>query len=407
MKSEVKNCGLTKYLFIGRKKYNLSTVIFVVSYFAYLVCAIFSQTEFENTYDATIINLIQLLAIFLVVVKFFVDETLNVKNLCIWILIILLSLIVSYKTTNVTIVIPIAAYILCGSNVDDKIIIKTSFIAITTMIVITVFSSVIGIIPFKYTVQTGGRLRYALGFVYTTFLANYFFHAILMWLFLKRRCPTLFESFLILILNFIIYYLTDTRAVFYETIVLVAVCWIFKAVRHLNRNKLRYLFLIAFIGCAAIALYIQIFYDPSVVWMKKLNSLLTSRLHFGHKAFVEYGLSFFGQQITWVSFGASGNYFYVDSSYMNLAVNYGIILLGILLIGFTFLMNKYIKANKLYCCIALAFLALHSITDPQLFSIICNPFLVLLGGFIPLSPKFYFKRSKALPKLTANKNALQ
>ncbi len=403
MKSEVKNYGATKYLFIGRKKYNLSTAIFVVSYFVYLVCAIFSQTEFETAYDATIINIFQMLAIFLVVVKFFADENLNVKNLILWILILLLSLIVSYKTTNVTIVIPIAAYILCGSNVNDKIVIKTSFIAITVMIFITVFSSVVGIIPFNYTVQTGGRLRYALGFAYTTFLANYFFHAVLMWLFLKRRCPTLFESLVILLINFLIYYLTDTRAVFYETIVLVAVCWIFKGVKHLDRNKLRFLFLIAFIGCAAIALYLQIFYDPSVMWMKKLNSLLTSRLHFGHKAFVECGVSLFGQKITWVTFGQTGEYFYVDSSYMNLAVNYGVVLLGILIIGFTMLMNKYIKANKLYCCIALAFLALHSITDPQLFSIICNPFLVLLGGFIPLSPKPKTKRAKASPELPVNK----
>ena len=388
MLSEVKNYGTTKYLFIGKKKYKLSTFIFVISYFAYLVCSIFSQTEFENTYGSTVINAFQLLAICLVVVKFFADGTYNLRNLGLWTLIILFSLYVSYKSKNYTIVIPLAAYVFCGSNIDDRTVIKTSFIALSVMIVITVFSSVIGIIPFNYTVQDGGRLRYALGFVYTTFLANYFFHALLMWLFLKRRCPNLIESIIILLINYVIHYFTDTRAVYYLTFLLIAVCWIFKLVRRIDKSKIQYLFAATFILCAVAALSLQIFYDPEIEWMRRLNSLLNTRLYFGNKAFTEYGIPLFGQKITWVSFGAtSGDYFYVDSSYMNIAVNYGSVMLVLLLAGFTFLMLRYIKANKLYCCIALAFLAVHSITDPQLFSIICNPFMVLLGSFIPLTAK--------------------
>ncbi len=396
MLSEVKNYGTTKYLFIGNKKYKLGTFIFIISYFVYLVCTIFSQTEFENTYGSTVTNALQLLAICLVVFKFFADGTYNVRNLCLWILIILFSFYVSYKSTNYTIVIPLVAYVFCGSNVDDKTVIRTSFIALSTMIVVTVFSSFVGIIPSNYTVQAGGRLRYALGFVYTTFLANYFFHALLMWLFLKRRCPNLLESIIILLINYLIHYFTDTRAVYYLTILLVAVCWIFKLVRRIDKSKIRYLFLFAFILCAVTALCLQIFYNPSVGWMHKLNSLLNTRLHFGHKAFVEYGMPLFGQKITWVTFGATeGDYFYVDSSYMNIAVNYGSVMLILLIVGFTFLMGRYIKANKLYCCIALAFLAIHSITDPQLFSIICNPFIVLLGGFIPLTAKTRARRASA------------
>jgi len=375
-----------KNIRIGNKSYKASNLIFIISYFVFLFCTAYSQTEFENTYDATVINLLQGLAIFLIVFKFLSDDKINANHLLLWIVILFFCLIISFKTTNVKIVIPIIAYIIAGSNVSEKTVIKTSLYSITVIMFITVVGSLIGIIPFNYTIQSNGRQRYALGFIYTTFLANYFFHALLMWLFLRRKCPNLLESIIILLINYAIYYFTNTRAVFYEVIVLVAVCWVMKAVRRLDKSILRYVFLTVFIWCALLALGLQVYYDPSVAWMKKLNTLITSRLYFGHRAYIEYGFTLFGQKITWNSLSATaGNYFYVDSSYMNIAVNYGIVLLVALLVGFTALMCRYVKKNKKYCCVALAFLAIHSITDPQLLSIVCNPFLVLLGSFIPLS----------------------
>lgn len=388
-------------------KCNKTTLIFVASYYVYLVASIWAQTAFKTTYDETIINLIQWMAILLILVKIFSDGTVCKKNLFIWITFMLLCILISIFSTNYRYVIPIAAYILAGSNMDSDVLIKTAFVAIVSMTMLTVVSSLIGIIPFEYSVN-GTRIRYNMGFLYTTYLSNYFFHALLMWLFVKKKCPNLIESAIILAINHIIYELTATRAVFYETILLIAICWMGRLIKkNLACSKFRYLFLTSYVACALIAIGISINYNSGSPWMNALNILLSYRLSLGIYAFNQYGFSLLGQPVEWNSFGyARGTaYFYVDSSYMNIPIEYGVIWLLLLLLGFTMLMKKYVAKDKLYCCIALLFLAIHSMTDPQLYSLICNPFLFLLGGFYPFSKRYHASSLRNEKRSIVNQNA--
>lgn len=370
------------------RKCKPGTVIFLIAYVLFLFGAIHSQTEFQKTYGAVFADLCQWCAMFLLGIKIAVDGRLDFCNVAVWAAFMLFNLLISFTTGNYNIILPIAAFMCTASNVEDRHIVKAAFYILAVMMILTILCSMIGIIPFRAITQWGDRDRYALGFVYVTFSANYFFHALMMWLFLKGKCPNVVETVLIVLLNCVIYYFTDTRAVFYEVFLLLAVCWIFKYLRHGDRIPLRQFFLTAFLWGAAISFGLHVFYSPGIGWMSRLNSLLSGRLSLGHRAFTEYGFTLFGQPIQWNSFDSTGDYFYVDSSFMNVAVNYGVVLLALLIAGFTLLMRKYLEAGRLYCCIALLFIAIHAITDPQLYSMICNPFLFLLGGFFPLTPVF-------------------
>lgn len=367
--------------------YNKSTLIFVVSYYIYLIASIWAQTEFKTTYDETVINLFQWIAILLVVVKIVEDRTICKKNLPIWVGFLILCIIIAITSTNYRFVIPVAAYILAGSNIRSEVLIKTALCAVVSMILLTVISSLLGIIPFEY-ISSGERVRYSLGFLYTTYLSNYFFHALLMWLFVKKRCPNIVESAFFLIINYVIYRLTDTRAVFYETIVLIVVCWIASFMRKdLDKSKIRFGFITSYSLCAILAIFLQVNYNSGIAWMNALNLLLSYRLSLGHSAYTRYGISLLGQSVDWATYNRVGTtaYFYVDSSYLNIAINYGLIWLLVLIVGFTFLMKRYVEDKKIYCCMALLFLAIHSITDPQLYSLVCNPFLFLLGNLFPFT----------------------
>ena len=89
--------------------------------------------------------------------------------------------------------------------------------------------------------------------------------------------------------------------------------------------------------------------------------------------------------------GFIDTYNYVDCAYLNILINYGVIVLLILCIGFMFI-GKGVKEKN--TCIVIIFLAIHSITDPQLIELMYNPFLLLLGEFLRYRIKINKKRKR-------------
>lgn len=64
--------------------------------------------------------------------------------------------------------------------------------------------------------------------------------------------------------------------------------------------------------------------------------------------------------------------------------------------GFVFLSKRALKEKQYVLCIALIMLAVHSFSDPQLFSLQYDPFLILIGTAVfrkaplPLKTMVYF-----------------
>ena len=136
------------------------------------------------------------------------------------------------------------------------------------------------------------------------------------------------------------------------------------------------------------AILLSIIYTPTNPILFMLNQVLSSRLSLAHTGILRYGLKLFGNPVEW-SGGRYGierfdTYFYVDSSYVNIALTYGMIALVFVVLSFTLLNYKAYKRGNYKLCIVFMFLALHSFTDPQLLELKYNPFLVImLAAFIP------------------------
>lgn len=81
--------------------------------------------------------------------------------------------------------------------------------------------------------------------------------------------------------------------------------------------------------------YIAHYNEPAFV---AINAAFSNRPYFGKIALETYGVSLFGQPITWLT-GTDGtkvsgmDYFYVDSSYLQVLVRYGVIMLVVLCLG--------------------------------------------------------------------------
>lgn len=180
----------------------------------------------------------------------------------------------------------------------------------------------------------------------------------------------------ITLLNLFFFFTTDTKTIFAMVFLILAVVFFTERISSKWMENqwickfLHYVFYIfAFVSIEAILAF------RWGSWIfPKINNIMTNRLSLGQQAYDQYGISILGQAITWnTEFNGPDPYMYVDCAYMNVAINYGIVILVLLCAGFTYIMGKALKEKDAMLLIAGFFLAAHSISDPQLYMTIHPP----------------------------------
>ncbi|MFU0913103.1 hypothetical protein [Kluyvera intermedia] len=231
--------------------------------------------------------------------------------------------------------------------------------------------------------------RYSLGYRFPTFLPNFYFHLVLCWFFLRRDNANVVDIIIISIINYYIYILTDTRAVYYLVILTCVIVFLLKYC-NINYRTLflgglfRFLTKYSFLIFGAIAIYFQYTYNPEINWMANLNSIFSGRLALGHWGFELYDIKLFGNFVEFVSIleaSASDKFFYIDSAYVQLLLVYGIVIYFLIMYGYTKIGKEIINNDNKYFGMVLILLFAHSITDPQLMSPEFNPFILCLGYY--------------------------
>lgn len=289
-------------------------------------------------------------------------------------------------------------FIIAAKNIPFKKIVKISLIEISLLVLFIIISSQLGIIQNYVFYRSDGTARNSFGFGYATILGNYYLNIVLMYLYIRDNKIKYFEYILLLLINFYIYKTTDYRTgymLIYFSIILHFFLIKIQIPQKINRilNPIFY-YCVPF--CAVVSIALSIFYDNKKSWYISLNKLLSSRLELGKKAFVNYGLHLFGRKIDMVgnnqvTYGGVSlvDYNYIDCSYLQIALRYGMIILIILCIAYTFLCVKEIKKNNTILCICILVIALHGIMDPQLMLIPYNVFLLALSGLLSKTNNFF------------------
>lgn len=352
---------------------------FIIVYYIYIFFEALSQTEMSFPE----IKYIKWLCMCCMLLRILTESKVKKRYVFWWCLFGALCFVIGWKSSDLLKVMSVCVFTYAATDVDSERLVKTALIAISSVLIMSMVLSYVGFIPFIVS-SIGRRVRYNLGFKYTTFSSNFFLHAVAMWLFIKKGEVKKREIIGIIILNYAFYRLTDTRSTNIEILFIAAVIMISKITPVLAQSKLKKIYQVAFLAGCIISMFFQIFYNRSKAWMVMLNTALSYRLSLGNYAFNDYGFSILGQYVQWSSFDreASADYYYVDSSYMNIAIVYGIILLIILVIGFSLLMNEYIRNNNKNKCNALLLLAIHSTMNPQLFNLLYNPFLFVMLPYL-------------------------
>lgn len=362
-------------------KFSSGYLLFSIAYFPWLICWMLTSSYYKDLlHPYGIINIWKYLGAIFLIIKILIDKISNKIILFFKIALIFLGAIVSSGNDNAGFVFYSIILMIAASNLDIKWIVKETMYCQIVTLFLTVVSSLIGIIPNDQGISyAGGIVRYreCLGYTYTTFAPNFLLSIAIEWLYIyqsRSKKKLVIYAALIMMVNLFFYSKTETRTSVI-LITLVVVVKVFKVLSSKNIHiiKNNYIIKNIFMVMAIASIGVSFFYNPAIKWMLILNNLLSQRLRFAKEGFQKWGVTLFGTPVIWNSDAVEYNY--IDSSYVNILICYGIILFFIVIIGFNITTHyAYYQGDKNLEW-ALVFWAIRAFIDPQLYLLWFNPFM--------------------------------
>ena len=138
-----------------------------------------------------------------------------------------------------------------------------------------------------------------------------------------------------------------------------------------------------------------------------MNYFLSCRLFLGKLAIDKYGLSWFGSHVIEHGWGGSkgfkmttsnpDNYFYIDSSFLRVAILYGIIALIIIVTIMTIITWRSVHVYRYALASIITLVAISAIVEQRLVDLSFNPFLLaLLANIYPIDVRLGRIRNEKL-----------
>ncbi len=370
---------------------------FFVSYCIYLILMI-SRTSFlgQNITEREY-KLVLLVCLLLLFAKEYADRQFNPLLIMAVFLIAAMFLII-HKDASFTKAF-FLAYLFCGRDVSFERIARVTVIVSSFMLLLIIASSQMGLIT-NYIMDPGSdREREFIGFYYALYPAAYLTNIISLEIYLKKEKIRLFELILFFMISYWVYVKTNSRLSFLMTAAVILLGMILKIMTYLAKTRsyrfnpvkgAAYLLTsMSFIICCIGSLWMQIAYNPSSAWMNKLNDILTGRLYYGHESFAQYGISMLGQSIAWVGNGLdttgekmTGDYLYVDCSYLQVLQQYGILFFLLMMVLLTLTVAVCCYYRRYVLVLLLVSIAVHMMIDDLILHLWYNAFWFVTAQII-------------------------
>ncbi len=371
------------------KRVSRTELLFYLGWILFSVSVIFELTEVVTMHNEIqlFLKLIRYMGYLLCCLKIY--STLLEKKKVFWTILVTLVLLISCVTSTNKTMLLYSIVLLASKNIDVEKIIKISFFVQGTLFFIIVSMSQLGILGDYLFVRGEGQYRHALGFAWTTTAPILFFFFTLVYVYLKKEKESILVFILVELINIWLYIMTDSRMVF----CLASIFVVFMIVQKINGNRWKWIgkfdylypFFPVIIGSASLILYY--FYDEKNQLWFKLNTILSGRLSLGINAINEYGFSLFGKNVEWIGYSiksptaeAAIGYNYVDSSYLQLGLNYGMLFLIIVLLIYSVVLYKAVRQKDYYLISIVTVILIFSVTEPRLMNLAFNPFPLLAFG---------------------------
>ena len=327
---------------------NISRLIFYISFIFIVFAKFIQQTVYIEKIDFLNITtrIIIVFACFFLIFKYIIDKH-STESIIYSTLILIVAGLISYITSGWYVIMILAILLINMKNINIRTLIIIWIIEISILMLFIAISYKLGVIGETMVSwdRDTGIDRYTLGYSYTTFSSNYFFHLTIFYLYIKGNLIKYLELGVLALLNIYLYNFTNTKsAVIYSILAIILVILtkkfnFSKGVSYINKFSM-------FVGGFAAGLLTYL-YKYEIAWINEV--ILDSELHYN----------------------------YIDSSYLNILFNYGIIVLLFVMLGY-YVLGKRNISNDIYYSILILIITLHSMFDPQLIEIMYNPSILLL-----------------------------
>ncbi|MBE5889733.1 MAG: hypothetical protein E7282_02065 [Lachnospiraceae bacterium] len=275
-------------------------------------------------------------------------------------------------------------FLLGAVDLDSKPIVKTAIAVEGGILALLLILSQLGLTE-DYVFENAGRIRHALGTNWCTVPIISFYFIMLGYIYIRAERFKWYEAVVLELMNLYLFYMTRTRMTFVVATAFLA----FFAIQSLWKepwkifSKLKWFWVSCPFILAGISLVAIVAYRPeSEIWVK-INKLFSNRFVLSQSALSDYKITLFGQDITWnghyilsPTSSAEHPYNYVDCSYLQYLLSYGVVFLIIILALYSWGIYKCIKANNYWGVFVLLLVLVHSMTEPHLMNIKVNPLLL-------------------------------
>lgn len=363
-------------------------ILFYGAYILYFtLCAIQNIQLLYNTPFLSMMELLKLFSVAVVIVKIFTEQIYQSKDFVCICAVMLLVFIACVCNRNLDLF-----YCVCFM-IGLKDIVFSKVLFITFIIHMCIFagmavgiqtgivqSQMYGAVVWAGTMLSEDSLgRYNLGFIHPNTASALVLFTTLIYMCIKKKCYFI-DLVAVICVNYLVYQKTGSRTCFLITLVFLPLMYWFG-----NKLRLRKYWKVIFILSPLIiiltATFAQIFYTEDNLLLAKINQMLSGRLGLGHRGFLDYGVTLFGQKTLWVTndnpYGLPYNY--VDSAYMRILLENGIIVFILLCIITVVTMQRLVRTQNYKLCIAFLTLLVHSMVEVSIYNMSWGPFCLLMG----------------------------
>ena len=363
-------------------------MLFFISYGLFMISSILSASFYYKYFLGNPYSHLQMLCMGLLVVYELVSNRLrqNWVGLAVCIALFAITKRISVVGTQQQVVM-MFAYIYCARNIPFAKIARFTLNVSIAVVLGVVLSSYFGLVQ-NVAAAKNGRVRDYMGFRYALYLPGLLLNMTALWIFVKKNTVTVWGCLIWAAANLFVYTQTDSRISFLIAEGLLAAALFMRYLPKVT-EKLKPLWVLAassFAICIPVSLLFTAFYDGSLAWMRKLNSMLESRLRLGHASLMEHGVTFFGEKIKWLGNGldvygnaTSGTYTYVDCLYVKVLQRYGSVFSVLLVVLICWAMFRLSKRKEFHILLICATVAVHCVLDDLSLSLHYNTFWIAMG----------------------------
>lgn len=364
--------------------------IYLIFFAVFIMQQFLYTTMFQITWPEHMYEDMKAVLLVVILLRYLVMEKNDWKDYVL-IAIIGLGFIISWNHNGYNEIYNCFLLIIGAKGIDFRKICKVFLVVIGALLLLTFAAALTGHVENLVYHQEGRRVRMAFGVNYPTDFSAYVFYLSAVYCYLRREKIKYVEIAILVGLSAFVYLFCEARLNTICILLLAVGILYFKVQSNRSLRKGRTYqmhgglsMLLAVIPtlCAGGVLAASWLYSEENPLLSIINRLLNNRLYFGKKGLDVYGLSILGRYIPMKGNGGTTkdviHYFFLDSSYMYVLLQYGAVVFGIILLIFC-IMNFRARARRDWAfLIIVAVIAIQCIVEHHMMAVQYDPFLFAL-----------------------------